>query len=283
MSTESIIKDLGLSIQRIERISGGDINEAYCLQTKDKKYFLKVNSASAFPNMFAKEARGLTALITNSRLQIPNSLAHGITGDQQYLQLEWLERGVPGKDFWEDFGTSLALMHKNPQAYFGFEEDNFIGSLHQNNTKRESWSQFYAEERILRLVDKLIARGDLKKEDRTLAEKLCSKLDSLFPKETPSLLHGDLWSGNFMCAANGKAALYDPAVYYGHREMDIGMTKLFGGFDQQFYEAYNATYPMENGWEERVPLTQLYPLLVHAVLFGGGYAGSARSIVKQFA
>jgi protein-ribulosamine 3-kinase len=271
---EKIFKDIGFKIDRYERLSGGDINKAYCLHADSKKYFLKTNSASAFPNMFEKEANGLAALIANCRLQIPNCIKHGVVDDQQYLLLEWIERGIPAKDFWEDFGIALAEMHKKPQAYFGFEEANFIGSLRQSNRKFESWSAFYAEERIIPLTNKLGF-------DKTLVENFCSKLDDLFPKETPSLLHGDLWSGNFMCAANGKACIYDPAVYYGPREMDLGMTKLFGGFDKKFYEAYDATYPLEKDWEKRIPLTQLYPLLVHAVLFGGEYVNSAREIIKS--
>jgi protein-ribulosamine 3-kinase len=247
----------------------------FCLHTNSKKYFLKTNSASAFPSMFEKEANGLTALIANSKLQIPNCIKHSVVDDQQYLLLEWIERGNPGKDFWEDFGIALAEMHKKPQANFGFEEDNFIGSIHQSNARHNSWSKFYTEERILPLTNKLGS-------DKKLVENFCSKLDDLFPKESPSLLHGDLWSGNFMCAANGKVCIYDPAVYYGHREMDLGMTKLFGGFDERFYEAYNATYPLEKDWEKRIPLTQLYPLLVHAVLFGGGYVGSAKEILNNY-
>lgn len=272
---EEIIKDTGLSIKDHKRVGGGDINDAYCLQENSKKYFLKVNSASAFPKMFEKEMNGLTALIANCRLQIPNSIKHGTVGDQQYLLLEWVEQGVPRKSFWEDFGISLGEMHKRPQTYFGFEEDNFIGSLHQSNKKHDSWSKFYAEERILPLAHKLGF-------DRTQVENLCYKLEDLFPKETPSLLHGDLWSGNFMCAESGKACMYDPAVYYGHREMDLGMTKLFGGFDKRFYEAYHANFPLEKGWEDRIPLTQLYPLLVHAVLFGGGYVESAKQIIRKY-
>jgi fructosamine-3-kinase len=113
------------------------------------------------------------------------------------------------------------------------------------------------------------------------AELLCGKLNQLFPREHPSLLHGDLWSGNFMCSAKGPA-IFDPAVYCGHREMDLGMTKLFGGFDNEFYEAYNHTYPLEKDWQKRVPLAQLYPLLVHAILFGGGYASNAANIIRSF-
>jgi fructosamine-3-kinase len=114
------------------------------------------------------------------------------------------------------------------------------------------------------------------KKDVELAEIVCNNMDDLFPAEPPSLLHGDLWSGNYMVASHGKAAMYDPAVYYGHREMDIGMTRLFGGFDQKFYSAYQETYPLQPGWQQRVELTQLYPVLVHAILFGGHYVSDAR-------
>jgi fructosamine-3-kinase len=282
MISQEIIKDTGLSIQKIERVSGGDINSAFCLHTNSQKYFLKVNSASAYKNMFAKEAKGLAALSDACSLQIPKVIRHGSVNDEQYLLLEWLERGSPSKNFWEDFGASLALMHKAPQNYFGFEEDNFIGSLEQKNSKKNSWSQFYAEERILPLIKKLADSKVISKDDVAAAEKFGSRLNSFFPEEGPSLLHGDLWSGNFMCASNGKACIFDPAVYYGHREMDIGMTKLFGGFDDRFYDAYNSVFPLEKGWEKRMPLAQLYPLLVHAVLFGGNYLRAALRVVKDF-
>lgn len=272
---ESIIKDVGIKATRIEQVSGGDINEAYCIYEDGRKLFLKTNSASAYPNMFAKEARALQVLSNNCSLQTPKVIKHGVFADQQYLFLEWIERGIPVKDYWEEFGNSLAEMHKKPQAYFGFEEDNYIGSLHQSNKKHNTWSAFYSEERILPLTDQLNL-------ERKLVEKFCTKLDHLFPKESPSLLHGDLWSGNFFCAENGKACIYDPAVYCGNREMDIGMTKLFGGFEKRFYEAYHSTYPLENEWEERVAITQLYPLLVHAVLFGGGYIESAKQIIRKY-
>jgi protein-ribulosamine 3-kinase len=272
---EKLFKDIGIKIDRYERVSGGDINQAFCLHANSEKYFLKVNSAASFPGMFEKEANGLKTLSENCSSQIPKVIKHGRVNDEQYLLLEWAERGSPGKNFWEDFGIALADMHKKPQACFGFEEDNFIGSLHQSNKKHDSWSKFYSGERILPLTVKLGF-------DKKLVENFCNKIENLFPKETPSLLHGDLWSGNFMCAANGKACIYDPAVYYGHREMDLGMTKLFGGFDKKFYEAYNSAYPLQKDWEKRIELTQLYPLLVHAALFGGGYVNQANQILNIF-
>ena len=133
------------------------------------------------------------------------------------------------------------------------------------------------------LVKTLFDSGRFSLKDVDNANSFCKNLREIFPAESPSLLHGDLWGGNFLITAPGKAAIFDPAVYFGHREMDIGMTKLFGGFDQRFYDAYNEIYPLEKGWEKRLPLTQLYPLLVHAVLFRGHYISQARAIIKQFA
>ena len=132
------------------------------------------------------------------------------------------------------------------------------------------------------LVKRLVNTGILTQQDLTTAELFCKRTSELFPTEPPSMLHGDLWSGNFMISTDGNAAIYDPAVYFGHREMDLGMTKLFGGFDQRFYDAYDEVYPLEKNWLKRLPLTQLYPLLVHAVLFGGHYVTSARATMQQF-
>jgi protein-ribulosamine 3-kinase len=205
-----------------------------------------------------------------------------VVEQQQYLLLEWLESGSSQKDFWEQFGAGLAMMHKKQQAFFGWKEDNYIGSLRQNNNKHESWNLFYAECRIMPLVRQLFNTNAFSKNDLAAAEKLCEKLNKLFPSEPPALLHGDLWSGNFMVTSNGYAAIFDPAVYYGHREMDIGMTKLFGGFDQRFYNAYNEVYPLEKDWQRRLQLTQLYPILVHAILFGGHYIDKAKTIIKYF-
>ena len=201
---------------------------------------------------------------------------------RQYLLLEWMQKGVISNGFWERFGKSLAGMHKKQQEHFGWEEDNYIGSLEQSNTPMDTWPQFYANARILPLVKKLFDSGSYTSKDTLIAESLCKKLPALFPEEAPSLLHGDLWAGNFMILPNGNAGLYDPAVYCGHREMDLGMTLLFGGFDSRFYLSYDQHFPLENGWKSRLPLTQLYPLLVHALLFGGHYIGSTREILKGF-
>ena len=283
MQLQSIIDECGLVISKYEQVHGGDINLSYCLYASDTKYFLKVNDAMLYPAMFEKEARGLEVLAKNATaIRIPRVIKYGLAGADQYLVMEWIQTGKPEKDSLERFGSAMATMHQRAQPYFGWEENNYIGSLQQNNAKYDSWYLFYTECRIMPLVRLLFNSGAFSKEDIAAAESFCKRTDRLFPQETPSLLHGDLWAGNFMITSTGDTAIYDPAIYYGHREMDIGMTKLFGGFDQRFYDAYNSAYPLEKNWEQRLPLTQLYPLLVHAVLFGGHYVGTSREIIKRF-
>ena len=279
---QNIFKDCDLNVQRYERVHGGDINLSYCIFTATEKYFLKINDKNRYPLMFTKEANGLDKLREFCTLKIPQVIKQASCSDQQYLLLEWMEKGTPKKDMWENFGTALAMMHKQPQEYFGLNEDNYIGSLNQNNDQHDEWYSFYTECRIKPLVKKLFDAGDLSATDIRDADLFCNNLRTILPIEAPSFLHGDLWAGNYMITSSGYAAIFDPAVYCGHREMDIGMTKLFGGFDQGFYDAYNEAYPLENGWEKRLPITQLYPLLVHAVLFGGHYISEVKYFFSTF-
>ena len=279
---QNIFKDCDLNVQRYEQVHGGDINLAYCLFTSTGKYFLKVNDENRYPLMFEREANCLDKLREYCSLKIPQVIKQGSCNDRQYLLLEWLEKGLPKKDMWENFGSALAIMHKQPQEYFGLHEENYIGSLNQNNDPHNEWHSFYTECRIKPLVKKLFDAGDLSATDISDADVFCNNLKTILPVESPSLLHGDLWAGNYMIISSGYAAIFDPAVYCGHREMDIGMTKLFGGFDQRFYDAYNDTYPLEKQWQKRSPITQLYPLLVHAVLFSGHYIGLVKNIFKAF-
>ena len=267
----------------IKPVQGGDINDAFLIVDNfDTPYFIKVNDADRFPHLFEKEAKGLIALRSAGIIAVPDVLSTGVVGTRQYLLLNWIERGTPKIDFWEQFGKGLALMHQKTQPCFGFEENNFIGSLVQLNTKYDTWYDFYSQCRILPLMRQLKDKTILTNSDLLKAENFCKKLPEIFPNEPPSLLHGDLWSGNFMIGADGHAVIYDPATYYGHREMDLGMSKLFGGFDPPFYEGYEEIYPLEKRWRDRLPYTQLYPLLVHASLFGGHYIGSVRLILKIF-
>lgn len=282
MNLEAIIEDCGLVITGSHSVSGGDINAAFCLYSGEEKYFLKVNSSRHYTGMFQSEAKGLNVLRVNTSIIVPGVIKYGLVNEQQYLLLSWLETGRPQPDCMEKFGGNLALMHRQTKSYFGLEVDNYIGSIPQQNTRHTSWGLFYEESRILPLVKRLVDSGSFSGKDMRLAEQFCKKLDNLFPAEPPALLHGDLWVGNYMVTSTGYVAIYDPAIYYGHREMDIGMSKLFGGFDQRFYKAYHEIYPLDPGWERRLSLTQLYPLLVHAVLFGGHYIERARGIIEEY-
>lgn len=278
---EVIESQLHLSFTKTEQVFGGDINEAFILHSANTKLFLKINEVEK-RDMFEKEFNGLHLLRTPNAIAVPQPLLTGKSGTHIYLLMECIEKGTASTGFWQLFAQQLAALHKNTADKFGLDHDNYIGSLHQKNKQSIVWSEFYAEQRILFLIKKAFDDKKCDSSDIRMADRLCSKLDSLFPIEPPSLLHGDLWSGNFMVNKNGDPVIYDPAVYYGHREMDIGMSLLFGGFDKNFYNYYNEAWPLEQHWESRVSLTQLYPVLVHLNLFGGHYYQSARDILKTY-
>jgi fructosamine-3-kinase len=277
-----ILSHLNLNAASITAVPGGDVNEAYCVLEASAKYFLKINRAERYPEMFSKEADGLAALRGCGEIQVPQTIQCGEYSGYQFLLLEWIESGVPTSGGWEKLGTALAAIHKKPQQQFGWHLDNYIGSLQQANTPSASWAEFYRSNRIMPLATLLFDNKSFSLKDVKAAESFCNRLPEIYPIEPPSLLHGDLWSGNFIFDTNGYAWIYDPAVYCGHREIDVAMTRLFGGFDERFYAAYDATYPLAAGSNSRLRYSQLYPMLVHAVLFGGGYISQAAGIIKKF-
>lgn len=262
--------------------SGVDINHSFQLKKGDQQFFLKFNSSVKYPDMFIRESEALSFLSQQTSFKIPKVVGHYSGERIQWLMLEWLERGSETDDFWKEAGEKLAAMHIVSDVAFGWRNSNYIGSLVQLNPETKSWPSFYAENRLMPLVLHLERCGALTSDDRRDMETLCKKLPEIFPEEKPALLHGDLWSGNIMSAQSYGPCIYDPAIYFGHREMDIGMSLLFGGFPEVFYRAYESVYPLESGWKKRIKLTQFYPLLVHAVLFGGSYVGSAKSIIRQY-
>lgn len=263
-------------------VGGGDINDAYQFKTSRGNFFIKKNSASKYPQMFQKEASGLELLYTAKEIKVPEVVVHGVYNDTAYLVLRFIKSGLKANNFWEDFGKQLANLHKHSNNYFGLVHDNYIGSLYQSNSNHDTWSEFFSEERLEKQVKLARDNGEIGGDTMNAFSRFYKRLDELFPVEPPALVHGDLWSGNYMIDQNGEAIIIDPAVYYGHREMDIGMSKLFGGFKATFYEAYNEQYPLEKGWQERVDYCNLYPLMVHVNLFGGGYLNSVKSILHRF-
>jgi protein-ribulosamine 3-kinase len=281
---EHISRHVGVPVD-IERelpIGGGSINDAYRLDTNEGPFFVKVNSADRFPSMFEAEADGLERLRATNTLRVPEVIAAGEDDDDSYLLLAHIVEGLKTAAFWEDLGRSLARLHTNANDTFGLDRDNYIGSLKQVNVPHAKWDEFFIHCRLEPLVKSARDSQRISMGDVLRFERLYAKLSALFPQEPPAFLHGDLWSGNFLCDAGGGPVLIDPAVYFGHREMDIAMTKLFGGFEPAFYLAYNGERPLEQGWEARVELCNLYPLLVHVNLFGGGYAEQVSSVLKRF-
>lgn len=262
-------------------VPGGDINQTYRVEAEEGNYFLKVNDAAKYPQLFEKEARGIEALAKTKAVNTPTILTTGEAEGLQYLLAEFTQPATATPQSQLEFGRQLATMHKQPQEYFGLAEDNYLGTWLQPNTPAKSWCEFYAERRILPLIKALNNKGDFAI-TVDASERFCGEIDNIFPVEKPALLHGDLWGGNYITIANDVTVLIDPAVYYGHREMDIAMSRLFGGFSQQFYEGYNEVYPLQPGWEGRQKYAQLYPLLFHAWAFGGGYVNRVKNILAEF-
>lgn len=269
-------------VDSIQPVGGGCVNETVKLKTNDGNYFAKWNDAKRFPGMLQAEAKGLDLLKNVGEIKVPEVIFQSTADTVQYLVLEWIESMAMKKNFWCDFGKSLAKLHRHTSERFGLEYNNFIGSLPQFNTWHSVWSDFFILERI---EPQLKLARDSERTSNSVSRKfskLFSQLNTIFPSEKPALLHGDLWSGNFMVGNKGEPVMIDPAVYYGHREMDLGMTKLFGGFHPEFYESYHLEFPLEKDWQKRTEICNLYPLLVHVNLFGGSYALQVESILRRF-
>ncbi|MBE9491284.1 MAG: fructosamine kinase family protein [Bacteroidetes bacterium] len=271
-----------VKILNIRSLSGGSINEAFLLETNAGKYFFKCNYASRYPGMFEKEAMGLQLLHEAKEIDVPKVIDYGTTGNHAYIILEYIDSISKRNDFWEAFGVALARLHKHSSYQFGLDHDNYIGSLYQWNNRHKDWITFFIEERLERQLKLAKDSGLFSSSLISQFNNLYNHLPDIFPVEPPSLIHGDLWSGNYIVGALGQAVIIDPAVYYGHREMDIGMSRLFGVFGNAFYNAYNQEYPMKEGWKERIDICNLYPLMVHVNLFGSGYVGSVQSIMMKF-
>ncbi|WP_340105129.1 fructosamine kinase family protein [Rhodohalobacter sp. 8-1] len=279
---EHLEKSYNIDVQSESSVSGGSINSAYCISTSLGDLFLKYNS-NVPQNFFERESDGLKMLRSaNTNLRIPEVIAADGPDNNRpgFLVMEYIESGRSGDS--EQFGAELAKLHQTEESEFGLEDDNYIGSLPQSNRKHSAWESFFSEERIKPQLKMAIDSCKMDHSAQKAWGRLSSKLDRLLPKVEPSLIHGDLWSGNYLFDTNGRAVLIDPAVYYGHPEMDLAFSKMFGGFSSEFYRGYESVSSLENGFEERVPIYNLYPLLVHVNLFGGHYVSQAKRVLDRF-
>jgi fructosamine-3-kinase len=263
-------------------VGGGCINACYQVQSGPYLFFLKMNSASAYPGMFEKEAAGLQLLRESGTLGVPKVIGHYDLDDTAFLLMDYIAPGRQMETYWSDCGHSLAVMHRNSRDGFGLDHDNYIGSLVQLNDTRSGWAEFYLDCRMIPQLEIGVSAGWAVTKQFREAEGVARVIDEEFPEEPAALLHGDLWSGNLMTGPKGGAVLVDPAVYYGNREVEITFTQLFGGFRPEFYEAYNNEWPLQPDFRNRMPVHNLYPLMVHANLFGGHYVQEVLRILKQY-
>ena len=267
-------------------VSGGDINQAALVTFSDKsRYFVKYN-ANSNHDMFEKEAAGLKLLQRDSiQIHIPEVVDYGYLEEIRtgFLLMEYISTGRENKSFLERFGRELAALHKITAPTYGLDHDNYIGRLPQSNHQHDNWTDFFIQERIEPQLKMAQESHRLPRSINKPFENLYAKLPDIFPGEPASLLHGDLWSGNYLCSDNQEVVLIDPAVYFGHREMELAFTQLFGGFGSRFYDSYHEVFPIQPEFRTRKDIYNLYPLLVHTNLFGGGYAGSVTRIISQFA
>ncbi len=263
-------------------LSGGSINQVFKVESKDGQFVMKMNSLAKYPNMFSAEAKGLMILADTKVISCPDVIGVCELESHQILLLSFVPSGNKSKNFFEDFGLRLAQLHMKSSTTYGLDHDNYIGRLPQVNTQDTSASHFFINQRLLPQLNLAIENNSISKELRIKFDSLFLKMDDLIPDETPSLIHGDLWNGNFLVAEDGKVALIDPAIAFASRESDIAMTQLFGGFVPSFYNSYHQTFPLANQWKERVHLWNLYPLLVHVNLFGGSYVNDVERNLSIF-
>ena len=279
----AIAKALGREVvaSSEHRVSGGSINQCSGFDTAAGPIFVKHGHAHCLP-VFEAEAAGLAELARANALRVPNVLTVSIEDDTAFLVLEWIDLEPANARSEQRLGEQLALQHRVTRDRFGWDRDNTIGSTPQSNRSCPDWIEFFREQRLLPQLDLARQHGassDVIDPGRELCERLHVFFDTYRP--VPSLLHGDLWGGNWGADAKGEPVLFDPSVYFGDREADLAMTRLFGGFGSAFYAAYESAWPLEAGADVRVTLYNLYHVLNHFNLFGGGYARQAQGMIQR--
>ena len=272
-----LINNHGKVIQS-RSIGGGCINNGSLLETESgKTFFLKTNNQNP-PDMFLREAEGLKALVVDGAPRVPRAYLHGA----DFLLLEDLQPAPRRDDYWEMFGRKMAVLHNITVAKYGFDHDNYCGATPQPNRWTDDGYVFFGEQRLLFQAGLAQKRRLLGEDELSQVQRLVDRLPDLVPWQPASLLHGDLWTGNAMVDDNGEPAIIDPAAHYGWAEAELAMTTLFGSFPGRFYNAYEEVRPLEQGYSRRFDIYNLYHILNHLNLFGGGYLGQVRSILRDY-
>ncbi len=261
-------------------LGGGDVADAYRVLLGDGRTVFAKTKADAVPGFFTTEAAGLTWLREADAVRVPEVLA--VSDDPPFLIQQWVDPGVPNRDTEADLGRELAALHLSGAPFFGREDRRSTGSRGLPNDPAETWAEFFAEQRLLVLAR--LAREQRALADATIrdVERIAARMsDLLGPEEPPARLHGDLWAGNRLVGRGGVSWLIDPGSFGGHREFDIAMMYLFGGFGFECFAAYHEVHPLADGWERRIPLHQLAPLIVHVLKFGGPYVSATRQAIAE--
>lgn len=264
-------------VSQCASVSGGSINQAYLVADDRRKFFVKTNGAEKV-GMFEAEVIALSQIYATKTMLVPQPVCWGVTDRIAYIVMEWIELGH--KQDWNLFGTMLAAMHRVTNHKFGWQQQNTIGSTPQINTWNQDWVEFFSEQRLgyqLQLAQRKGFRSSIP--TGKLLEAATSFFHNYNPQ--PSMVHGDLWGGNAGFSDRGEPVIYDPALYFGDREVDIAMTELFGGFPAQFYQAYDLAFPLDPGYKQRKTLYNLYHILNHFNLFGGGYGSQANRMIES--
>lgn len=271
------------NFKEVKSLSGGSISSAFVLKGEDRAYFLKVNARPDAHEMFVAEQTGLKAIEDTKTIAVPKVHLVDVHDDKAFLLMDYVESKSAGSNELRALGTQLAKLHLNHKDFFGFTGDNFIGSLPQSNTRHSSWAEFYWHERTAPQL-KLAEQNKLLNPNEIVPEQDAINLfkELLGNDVKPSIIHGDLWGGNYLISTDGTPYLIDPAVYYGHPMVDIAMSKLFGGFGNEFYTAYHEIIPKTANYNAQIDLYQLYFLLVHLNMFGRSYYSSVAAILKRY-
>jgi fructosamine-3-kinase len=272
----------GTQIDDLQFFYGGNFNLAVRVKSGHSEYFIKWTQGEHL-GLFEAEAKNLQLIKNTGAIDVPSVLGVGTLDEKEYLMMECIQSAEKSANYWSDFGHKLAHLHQNTGTLgHGLDYPNFLGAAKQDNAWETNGVQFFIEKRLKKQVDAAVYHRRISAELENRFEVLFEKLPNLIPNENSALLHGDLWSGNAMVNDRGEITLVDPCSYFGLREAELAFTTMFGGFPTEFYEAYHRTFPIEKGFHERIPLYNLYPLMVHVNLFGEGYLPAVNKILASY-
>lgn len=274
--------NLVVKVYSCHHLGGGEVNQSYKIVSDKGVFYIKTHPNKQYPNYFEKERTGLLSLKSQKILDVCSPLGIQEIGSNAFLILEFIESAAPKKDFYALLGQGLAKQHQVSNRYFGFVEDNYLRQCVQLNHRMSKWGEFFIKYRLLNNIKIVADKYHLSIETLRLFDKFLDLVEFAFPEEQPALLHGDFWKEHIIANPEGEPCLLNPSVYYGHREMDLAMTRLVGSFPPEFYEAYHEVYPLQSDWEIRLDFCKMYYHLVHYNIYGQAYFPSIQNLLNKW-